>query len=87
MPKKTRNDERSITIYNGCPNKVEIHWIHPHTGEESMMTTEAGIFPGTEYTLNSFVDHKFVAREKPVGGVCKNEEKICRQLFFAGITQ
>jgi len=75
-PVKTRGNSRSITIYNACKNKVEILWVHPSTREESLM---GGVFPGTDYTLNSFVGHEFVAREKPnKSGDCVNEEKVCR---------
>lgn len=79
--KKTRSLDRTITIFNSCMNRVEILWIHPTTGEESQIT--AGIIPGTEFALNSFVAHKFVARERPgKDGKCKNEKNVCRHLFF-----
>jgi len=75
--RKTRGNDRSITLYNGSKSKVAVYWIHPTTREETIMSE--GVFPLTDYTLNSFVGHEFAAREV---GSCKRTGGACRQQFL-----
>lgn len=79
----SRPKDRPILILNDGSNRIDIYWVNPDTREEVMMSQD-GVIPGTEFSLNSFVGHQFTAKEKPLNsGDCKNEDKVCRQVYFA----
>uniref|UniRef100_A0A7S4AC15 Fe2OG dioxygenase domain-containing protein n=2 Tax=Pseudo-nitzschia australis TaxID=44445 RepID=A0A7S4AC15_9STRA len=77
------NTERGITIINNSGSRVEVYWVHPHTGQTSLMSNPH-ILNGAEFPLNSFVGHKFELREMPTlsTGLCKSEDQTCRNSFF-----
>lgn len=69
--KNARSNDRKITILNESGAGIEIYWIHPTTGELSLMTNPI-IFPGADYVLNSFVSHSFKVVEVPgKSGSCR----------------
>jgi hypothetical protein len=82
-PLTNKSTERPIKIINESGGKVEVYWIHPQTGEGSLMTTPS-ILHGAVFTLNSFISHKFQAREVPSEktGHCKSKDKICKKADF-----
>jgi len=77
-----RPDESSIQITNDSGNRIEVHWVHPDTGETVLQAPE--VLPGTGFSLNSFVGHSFQVRELPTGEteVCGGEEETCRVNYF-----
>ena len=77
------NVERQITIMNESGRRVEIHWIHPDTGELVLQSTP-DILNGASMNLNSYVSHTFEVRELPgkKTGVCEGEEQQCRVDYF-----
>eukprot|EP00584_Thalassiosira_punctigera_P007889 CAMPEP_0172535056 /NCGR_PEP_ID=MMETSP1067-20121228/7220_1 /TAXON_ID=265564 ORGANISM="Thalassiosira punctigera, Strain Tpunct2005C2" /NCGR_SAMPLE_ID=MMETSP1067 /ASSEMBLY_ACC=CAM_ASM_000444 /LENGTH=477 /DNA_ID=CAMNT_0013319949 /DNA_START=14 /DNA_END=1447 /DNA_ORIENTATION=+ len=74
---------RSIQIMNESSRRVEVHWIHPDTGELVLQSTP-DILHGASFALNSFVGHAFEVRELPTKktGVCGGEEEACRVDYF-----
>ena len=80
----TANDtSRSIQIMNECSRRVEVHWIHPDTGEMVLQSTP-DILHGASFALNSFVGHTFQVRELAAKktGVCGGEDETCRVDHF-----
>jgi len=80
----TANDtSRSIQIMNECSRRVEVHWIHPDTGEMVLQSTP-DILHGASFALNSFVGHTFQVRELAAKktGVCAGEDETCRVDHF-----
>ena len=50
----TANDtSRSIQIMNECSRRVEVHWVHPDTGEMVLQSTP-DILHGASFALNSY---------------------------------
>lgn len=70
---------RSIQIMNESTRRVEVHWVHPDTGEMVLQSTP-DILHGASFALNSYVSHTFQVRELPAKktGVCAGEGKVCR---------
>lgn len=54
--------ERAIKIMNESGRRVEIHWIHPDTGELVLQSTP-DVLNGASFALNSFVGHSFEVNE------------------------
>ena len=54
--------ERNIHIMNESGRRVEVHWIHPDTGELVLQSTP-DILNGASFSLNSFVGHSFEVNE------------------------
>ena len=83
-PPTTKATERPIRILNESGSKVEIYWIHPQTGELSLMSAP-NVLNGASFNLNSYIGHQFEIRELPSAktGVCKGEEQTCRTNFLA----
>ncbi|KAL7489216.1 hypothetical protein ACHAW6_014786 [Cyclotella cf. meneghiniana] len=71
--------ERSIQIMNESGRRVEVHWIHPQTGEMVLQSTP-DVLAGASFALNSYVGHTFQVRELPgkKTGVCEGESQQCR---------
>ena len=68
-----------VQITNDSDRPVEIHWIHPQTGETVLQADD--VAHGTSFSLNSFVGHSFQVRERPdagEGGQCGGEDRTCR---------
>ena len=74
---------RSIQIMNECSRRVEVHWIHPDTGEMVLQSTP-DILHGASFALNSFVGHTFQVRELAAKktGLCGGEDETCRVDHF-----
>ena len=74
---------RSIQIMNESTRRVDIHWIHPDTGEMVLQSTP-DILHGASFALNSYVGHTFQVRELPAKktGVCGGEGEVCRVDHF-----
>jgi len=70
---------RSIQIMNESGRRVDIHWIHPDTGE-MVLQSDPDVLNGASMDLNSYVGHTFQVRELPAKktGVCAGEDEICR---------
>ena len=70
---------RSIQIMNESGRRVEVHWVHPDTGEMVLQSTP-DILHGASFALNSYVSHTFQVRELPAKktGVCAGEGQVCR---------
>jgi len=83
-PPTTKATERPIKILNESGSKVEIHWIHPQTGELFLMSTP-NVLNGASFNLNSFIGHEFQIRELPSSktGVCKGTEQVCRTNYLS----
>lgn len=82
-----RNTKRKISILNNSGRTIEVHWIHPDTGETVLMTSPS-LVNGAEFPLDSFVGHAFEARELPnkKTGECGAEGDgpgVCRRATFA----
>ena len=79
----TTSLSRSITILNESGSRIEVYWIHPETGEGTLMSTP-DVLNGANFPLNSFVGHQFEIRELPgkATGVCKSEGQVCRNGYF-----
>ena len=75
--------ERSITIMNESGRRVDIHWVHPDTGE-MVLQSNPDILNGASMDLNSYVGHTFQVRELPAKktGVCAGEGEVCRVDHF-----
>jgi len=75
--------ERAIQIMNESGRRVEVHWIHPDTGEMVLQSTP-DILHGATFALNSWVGHAFEVRELPAKktGVCGGEDEVCRVDHF-----
>mmetsp|Transcript_13895 Transcript_13895/g.27517 ORF Transcript_13895/g.27517 Transcript_13895/m.27517 type:complete len:451 (+) Transcript_13895:186-1538(+) len=75
--------ERAIKIMNESGRRVEIHWIHPDTGELVLQSTP-DVLNGASFALNSFVGHSFEVNELPAKrtGVCAGENNECRVDYF-----
>jgi hypothetical protein len=71
--------ERNFQIMNESGRRVEVHWIHPQTGEMVLQSTP-DILAGSSFALNSYVGHTFQVRELPgkKTGVCEGESQQCR---------
>lgn len=77
-------DKRSINLINQSGSKVEVHWIHPDTGER-VLQSNPFIYDGATFTLNSFVTHEFEVRELPAkDGKCKSgeDQQTCGLGYF-----
>ena len=74
---------RSIQIMNEGGRRVDVHWVHPDTGEMVLQTTP-DILHGASFALNSFIGHTFGVRELPAKktGVCAGEDQTCRVDHF-----
>lgn len=73
---------RGINIVNDSGARVEVHWVHPGTGERVLQSSPF-IHNGASLHLNSFVGHSFEVREMPgKGGECLGEDMTCRLGFF-----
>eukprot|EP00581_Thalassiosira_minuscula_P013298 CAMPEP_0183711822 /NCGR_PEP_ID=MMETSP0737-20130205/7199_1 /TAXON_ID=385413 /ORGANISM="Thalassiosira miniscula, Strain CCMP1093" /LENGTH=461 /DNA_ID=CAMNT_0025940389 /DNA_START=65 /DNA_END=1450 /DNA_ORIENTATION=+ len=74
---------RSIQIMNESSRRVEVHWVHPDTGEMVLQSTP-DILHGANFALNSYIGHTFEVRELPAKktGVCGGEEESCRVDYF-----
>ena len=74
---------RSITIMNESGRRVDVHWIHPDTGE-MVIQSEGDVLNGASIDLNSYVGHTFQVRELPAKktGVCGGEGELCRVDHF-----
>ena len=46
-----RARKRPIQIINDSKSRIEVYWVSPDTREESLMSTEGGVMPGTEFPL------------------------------------
>lgn len=70
---------RSITIMNESGRRVDLHWVHPDTGE-MVMQSDPDLLNGASQDLNSYVGHTFQVRELPAKktGVCAGEGEVCR---------
>jgi hypothetical protein len=68
---------------NESGRRVEVHWIHPETGEMVLQSTP-DILHGASFALNSFAGHSFEVRELPAkaSGVCGGEDMQCRVDHF-----
>jgi 2OG-Fe(II) oxygenase superfamily len=66
-----RGNGRKISIMNQSGRTVEIYWIHPDTGAGVLMTNPS-LMNGAEMPLDSYIGHKFEARELPAKttGLC-----------------
>jgi hypothetical protein len=75
--------ERSFSIINESGRRLEVHWIHPDTGEMVLQSTP-DILAGANFALNSYVGHSFQIRELPgkKSGVCEGEGQVCRIGMF-----
>ncbi|KAL9188102.1 hypothetical protein ACHAXT_006480 [Thalassiosira profunda] len=75
--------DRSIQIMNESGRRVDVHWIHPDTGEMVLQSTP-DILHGASFALNSYVGHAFQVRELPAKktGVCGGESEECRVDHF-----
>lgn len=73
--------ERPIQFVNESGKRIEIHWIHPDTGQ-MVLQSSPFVFNGATFNLNSYVGHTFQLRELPgkKSGVCGDagEEMTCR---------
>ena len=47
---------------NESGSRLEVHWINPSSGD-LVIQSEPHIFHGASFTVNSYVGHKFQARE------------------------
>ena len=74
---------RSITIMNESGRRVDIHWVHPDTGE-MVLQSDPDVLNGASMDLNSYVSHTFQVRELPAKktGVCAGEDEVCRVDHF-----
>lgn len=74
--------ERSLTIQNNSGHRVALNWIHPDTGEASLIS-DPDILTGADFVVDSFVSHKFEVRELPARktGECETPEN-CKVVFF-----
>jgi len=74
---------RTIQIINDSGRRVDIHWIHPQTGEMVLQSTP-DVLNGASMDLNSYVSHTFQVRELPAkkSGVCGGENEECRVDHF-----
>ena len=70
---------RNIQIMNESGRRVEVHWVHPDTGEMVLQSTP-DILNGASFALNSYVTHTFQVRELAgkKSGVCEGEDQTCR---------
>ena len=70
---------RSITMMNEGGRRVDIHWVHPDTGE-MVLQSNPDLLNGASMELNSYVGHTFQVRELPAKktGVCAGEDETCR---------
>ena len=68
---------------NECSRRVEVHWVHPDTGEMVLQSTP-DILHGASFALNSYVGHTFEVRELAAKktGVCAGEDQTCRVDHF-----
>ena len=75
--------ERSISIMNESLRRIQVHWIHPDTGEMVLQSTP-DILNGASQNLNSYVGHTFEVREMAAkkSGVCAGENEECRVDYF-----
>lgn len=70
-----------VHVTNDSGNRIEIHWLHPETGE--MVLQAEDISHGASFSLNSFVGHSFQVRELPTRGAhCGGEGQTCRVDHF-----
>lgn len=74
---------RSIQIMNESGRRVDVHWIHPDTGEMVLQSTP-DILHGANFALNSYAGHAFQVRELPGKNskVCAGEGQTCRVDHF-----
>lgn len=84
---RTRTFDRKIQIVNQSGHRLDIHWIHPKTGNLSKSNTTP-ILDGVTFKLNSFENHKFEVRELPNSktgecGGAGSQDKICRTGYFS----
>ena len=77
------DQSRSIQIMNESTRRVEVHWIHPDTGEMVLQSTP-DILHGASFALNSYVGHAFEVRELAAkkSGACGGEGEVCRVDHF-----
>jgi hypothetical protein len=75
--------ERNFNIINESGRRVELHWVHPETGEMVLQSTP-DILAGATFALNSYVGHTFQVRELPgkKSGVCEGDGEVCRIDMF-----
>lgn len=62
---------RSLQIHNESGRRVEVHWVHPESGE-LFLQSAPDIVHGQNFALNTYVGHAFQVRELPAKrtGVC-----------------
>lgn len=73
---------RGINIVNNSGARVEVHWVHPSTGERVLQSSPF-IHNGASLHLNSFVTHSFEVREMPgKSGKCLGDDQTCRLGYF-----
>lgn len=67
--------ERAIQFKNYSGRRIEVHWVHPQTGQ-TVLQSKPFIKNGSTLFLNSFVGHEFQLREMPSAstGECENTE-------------
>lgn len=56
--------DRKVIIRNQSGRRIEMNWIHPTTKQTALMT-DPDILHGAEFTMDSYVSHRFELRELP----------------------
>jgi hypothetical protein len=86
----SRGPDRSLKLVNESGKAVEIFWVHPDTGDTTLMSDQA-VMSGAFFPMNSFVGHEFQVREAPgKNGLCENsnDQEVdvdtyeCRQVYL-----